>query len=373
MKKLMTIAGTALLTACCLASAICPAQAKASLTATSALKSMGVVNTNNMHIVAFSPDNKYLCAHSREPRDRQHADFRNLVYVFEVRSDNSLSKLHTYEVKVPEIEQITFTPDNNSVLVVTLKGTKLIKIDVPSGVQSTIMEHVKGQPGFRIFPNVLTHNGNELLTQGYYYNENDSCGENVIAVVDWHKSGVAAFTQVSEIDKMQRDTRRNYKAFAENYPSKDVGFMGLTNDNKSWVCYSWVNGKGVKSFDKGEKLLGFWGGGERELYSIQRGPDNYDLIVYDAKADKKFVISEGRTTPYMYLFLSTDGKTALFNDADDRTSTTKMYFAREDENWAIKPIADLSKTIRTGTERLSYDGTKVVQNSPQGLRIVDVK
>lgn len=373
MKKLMMVAGTALLTAFCVAGTVCPAQAKASLTPTSMLKTMGVVNINNMHIVGFSPDNKYMCAHAREPRDRQHADFRNLVYVFEVHLDNSLGKLHTYELKVPEIEQITFAPDSKSVLVSTLKGTKLIKIDVPSGTQSTIMEHIKGQPGFRIFPDIFTHNNGELLTQGYYYNENDSCGENVIATIDWNKSGVAAFTQASEIDKMQRNTRRNYKAFAENYPAKDVGYMGLTSDNNSWVCYSWVADRGVRSFDKGEKLLGFWGGGDRELYSIKRGPDNYDLIVYDAKADKKVFLSEGRTTPYMYLFLSTDGKTALFNDADDRTSTTQMFYAREDENWEIKPVADLNKKVRTGTERISFDGTKVAQNSPQGLRIADIK
>ncbi|MBQ7568109.1 hypothetical protein IJT17_04815 [bacterium] len=373
MKGFMNFGRTALLLGFCFCCTVNTAEANASLTPISALKAKGVYS-DSMHIVGTSPDNRYLCAYGRVTKDSKHNDFRNLLYIFNINADNSIGKVNIFNIKeLPRIEQLAFTPDSKSVVLVGKMGAKVIRLDIESGNVTTIMEHTKGQPGFRVFPLVLINNSGELLVQGYFYDEDGYCGPNTISVLDANKTGVEAFNLFREVDRMQQEARRDYLTFVEYYPRKDVGFMALNNGKNIWNCYKWEADKKIEPFDKAEEVLGFWGGDSRILYSVKRAPNSYDLVVYDAHTNDKIKLSEGRRTPYMYLFLSADGKTALFNDADDNTGTTQLYYAREGEGWEIKPLQDLNKRVRTGTLRIALDGSRAIQHSTQGLRIIDIK
>ena len=371
MKKFCKIGGTLVALALFFSCATQMADAKVALTTTGELKAQGITSSN-MHIVSFSPDGRYLLAHAREPKNNNLRYLENVVYNIPIKSDNTIGKVKAYKIACPRIEQLAYTPDGKAVVITTKEGATFLKLDLASGKVSTIMEHVNGQPGFRCYPNVFTSTADELLIQGYFYDKDGYCGPNSIAVLDASKTGVEAFAYTADLDRAQLSTRKNYKTFAENYPAKDVGFMGM-NSGHDWTCYVWNGGETTKQFDKAKEFLGLWGGANRLLYSVRRDNKNCDLIVYDGKTDKKFMLSEGRATPYMYLFLSGDGKTALFNDADDATSTTKLCYARESEGWEIKPIQGIDKKIRTGPARISFDGTKAAQHSRQGLRIVDVE
>ena len=373
MKCFSNVGKTALVAFCCFCCTLSAAQANASLTTKAELKTKGV-NAKYMEIVGLSPDNKYLCVQGRAVRDAQNDDIRNLVFVFNVNSDNSLGKLKTFTVnEVPRIEQIAFAPDSKSIIIVGQKGAKIVKLDISSGRVTTIMEHVKGQSGFKCFPPVLTYNHGEMLIQGYYYNEHTVCGPNTISILDTNKTGLDAFTQANDLDKMQLETRRGYKNFIETYPRKDIGFMALTKGTGGWDCYRWSDKKGTQEFDKAQAILGFWGGDNRVIYSAQRTPQSFDLIIYDGEKDEKITLSEGRKDPYTYVFLSADGKTALFNEEDDQNKTTKIMYARESEGWEVKPLKDLDRRIRKGSLRISKDGTKAAQHSSQGIRIIDIE
>ncbi len=371
MRKLLTICRTTCLLLLCLVWSASMAQANATLISESGLRSQGITS-RHFSLCCFSPDNKYLCGKAHEPRNRETQNFQNYVYIFPVAPDNTLGKPHIIPVDVPRFDQIAFTPDSKALVLITDVGARFLKIDVATGEVSTIMNHVKGQPGFRAYPAVLTVYDDELLVQGYFYDKDNYSGPNVIASLDYTKTGVDAFKFEYSLHNMQFQTRKDYLTFAETHPRKDIAFMGMNSGN-DWTCYSWIANKGIKKFDKAQELLGFWGGGQRVIYTVKRENGRYDLVVYDALTDKKIMLSEGRSTPYMYVFLSHDGKTALFNDADDSNSTTQLLYAREDDGWKIKPISDLNKRIRTGTVRISDDGNKAAVHSKQGLRVLDIR
>ena len=374
MKRFSNLGKTALVLGFCFCCGLNAADAKATKTSAMDFRAKGI-NAKYLDLICMSPDNKSICFHSREPRDKDHPDFRNNIYIFNVNPDNSLGSYKKYTLTgIPRIEQLNFTPDNKSMIVISKDGATILKLDLASGNVTTIMEHVKGKPGFKCFPKILMHSDGELLIQGYFYDEKTVCGPNTICVLDCNKTGVEAFKLANDIDKMQVMTRRNHDTVIENFTRKDTGFMVMQKKDKNWSCYKWQADQGVKEFDQAQEVPGLWGSEYRLLYSAKRGANSYDLLVYDAKTDEKFNISQGRRTPYSYVFLADDGKTAIFNDLNEQTKTTQIMYARESEGWAPKPIQGLNKRISEGIERISLDGRKVMYlNDDFTLYIADIE
>ncbi|MDO5296318.1 MAG: hypothetical protein Q4F00_06755 [bacterium] len=374
MKRFSNWGKTALVLGFCFCCGLNAAEAKATKTTAMDFRAKGV-NAKYLDLICMSTDNEYICFHSREPRDKDHDDFRNNVYVFKVNADNSLGSYKKYTITgIPSIEQLNFTPDNKSIIMISKMGATILKLDLASGKVTTIMEHIKGQPGFKVFPNILMHSDGELLIQGYFYDKDTFCGPNTICVLNYNKTGLDAFTLASDVDKMQVETRRGHDTVIENFTRKDTGFWVMDNKDKSWSCYRWIDGKGVKEFDHAQEVPGLWGSESRLLYSAKRAPNSYDLVVYDAKTDEKFKISEGRRTPYSYVFLADSGKTAIFNDINEQTKTTQIMYARESEGWAPKPLQGLDRRIPMGIERIALDGRKVMYlNDDFTLYIADIE
>ncbi len=372
MKRFKSLIRTAALLAFCL---ICPsisAWANVTLTPTSALKAKGITS-RYFNVVSISPDNRYVCGYSREfKKINGRLTNSSIIYIIPILANGALGAAQAYVLEdIPRVEQACFTPDSSAVVFTVKAGATFMRLDINSGRISTIMEHKKGQPGFRSYPEIIINSGQEMIAQGYFYDANDYSGRNAIAVLNPYKNGLAAFTLANEIQKAQFSVRQQNKVFTETFPRKDLGFMIIHCDGYC-LFYRWNAAKGIKVYDKGKELLGCWGGGSRLLYSIKRKDNSFDLCLYDGYTDTKTTISNSRPSPYTYLFLSGDGRTAVFNDRDASQGLTSIYYAKESEGWKVRAIRGLSKRLTAGAMRLSYDGSRLLLHNTEGIRVIDV-
>lgn len=370
MKRSSTIAKNLMLVAFVLM-VLAPYCAKASLTTVSSLNSQGITS-RNFNVISISPNNRYICGYAREPRKSGTKQQISTIYILPITSQGSIGKARSYPLEgVNRIEQACFTPDSNSIVFITKAGAEFTRLDIATGTLETIMTYKKGSPGFRSYPEILRNSGNEMLAQGYFYDANNYAGRNIIAVLNPYKSGVGAFTIASDIQKAQQSMRRTNRVFTETFPRKDVGFMTIHIDG-SCMFYRWNDSSGIKNYDKSKELLSAWGGGSRLLYSTKRHDNTCDLCIYDGISDKKITIDSKRKNPYMYVVLSADGRTAIFNDVSEKRDTTTLYYAKESENWKILPVKNIPSKIPTGSMRISDDGTKAIFHNSEGIRILNI-
>ena len=371
MKRLFSISTVIAILAFCSLSAPSTALANVTLTPTAALKAKGITS-RHFNMVAVSPDNRFICGYVREfKKTNGHLLNNTILYIIPILSSGALGSAYAYTLEdVSRVEHACFTPDSRAVVFTTKAGATFMRLDISTGSVATIMEHKKGQPGFRSYPEIITNSGTEMLAQGYFYDANDYAGRNAIAVLNPYKKGISAFTLANEIQRAQFSIRQQNKNFTETFPRKDLGFMTIHSDNYC-LFYRWHAEKGIKCYDKSKELLGFWGGGTRLLYSSKRHDNTYDLCIYDGYSDKKITLSSSRPTPYTYLFLSGNGRTAVFNDRDAQGMTT-IYYARESEGWKIKNIQGLHKRLTSGAMRISFDGTKLLLHNMDGIRVIDI-
>ena len=375
--KFTTISKAAMFAAAVLLCSGGVAQAKVGNTPIVKLNTMGMT-ARNFNLISISPDNKYVCGYVRENPIKRSKKFVYTFYVLDIGPDNTVTKAHAYPVEgVPYIEQACVIPDSSGIIFTTLHGTKFIKLDFASGQMTTIMEHKAGQKGFKLYPDVIINSNGKLLAQGYYYGVNDFATPNIMVEIHPDKTGIEAFTLTSQINDVQDATRKFDEFFSEYWPREDIGFISVHEPDNCHM-YRW-NGKdktnemGVKEYDAGKALQGSWAADARHAYSIQRADGTYDLCIYDAETDQKVDISTAREIPYMYVFLSNDGKTVLFNDTkDDSRGLTTLYYARENEGWEVKPIKD-AKKFNNGRERISLDGSKCAIFNTGGLTILDIE
>ncbi|MBQ7567271.1 hypothetical protein IJT17_00520 [bacterium] len=324
-------------------------------------------------MVSISPDNRYICGYTREVKRINNQPIgTTIMYILPIMGNGAIGQVRAYNLEgISRVEQACFTPDSRAVVFTTKAGATFIRLDIASGAMTTIMEHKKGQPGFRSYPEIIINSGREMIAQGYFYDANDFAGRNAIAVLDPYKTGISAFTLANEIQKAQFSVRQQNRVFTEIFPRKDIGFMTIHCDGHC-LFYRWNAQKGVKCYDRSKELLGAWGGDSRLFYSTKRPDNTYDLCLFDGRTDIKTIITSGRSTPYTYLFLSADGRTAVFNDRDPRQGLTTIYYARESEGWKIHGIKGLSKHLASGAMRISDDGTKLLLHNSDGIRVIDI-
>lgn len=347
------------------------ASADTTLTPNYVLKSKGV-DTHNMQIIAISPDNHYLFAKSRAIPDRKSKKFVHNVHIMNIDHDGSIGRVRTYPMEgVADIEQACFTPDSSAIVFTTKNGSKFIKVDCQSGKTETIMEHIKGEGGFRLDPPVMSLSQNKIIALGHFYDNEDYATPNLITVLDADKKGIEAFASDARDISHVQDALLRGSSSCEVFPRLDVGFI---NVNYSDHCdmFSWDGDRGAKLFETCKALIGFWGSDTKMIYSAQVADGTYELCIYDAKTDEKTVIEEGRAKPYQYVFLSSDGQTAIFNEDDNNNARSIVYKAKASDGWKIQPVKGLERRANSGKERISYDGTKMVIFNPEGIRVADL-
>ncbi len=347
------------------------AYADTTLTPSYVLKAQGL-DMDNMRFVAISPDKHLLCAYSRLYPEKGSKRFINAVHIIPVERNGSLGKVRTYPIEgIPDVNQMNFTPDSEAVVLATRNGSTFIKVDCTTGETTTLMEHIPGQAGFILCPQIMTISDGKLLAQGCFYDKDDVTTRNSIVEIDANKVGVEAFTNASLLEHVQRALRVPGEKFNENFPRLDVGFLSIIYPEHCDL-FSWDGDKGVTKFEVVRALHGAWGGNTRQIYSAQVEDGSNELCVYDAKDNVRYMIEEGRQKPYCNLFLSGNGTTGIFCDGDAESGRYVTYYARDKEGWKVTPIKGLEKRLMKGTARISYDGTMMVLKNPDGIRVIDL-
>lgn len=333
---------------------------------TAEMQSRGVEPTNCQPAV-MSPDGRMLLGLGvGKPEDVKRGAPRTL-WLLNLRSDGHLGDVRRFDLKVPTLEQVAFTPDMTKAVVISRSGATYLLVDLATGAVTTLMDHQKGQKGFRADPTVLwlTKDG-RLLTTGYFYDENDYAGENVIAEIDPSKTGVAAFQAGPNVEQLER----KYKGLEfTNYNTESLGFLG-GKDGKLYKMHRWQPDTGLVLVDESEQFTSMWGAGDRLLYSALRRGGLSELVLYDAPTNTRKVLSDDRKE-YSYLFLSSDASTAVASLVDQQAGKISLFAAREADGFQLRPIEGMQR-VPIGMVRVSGDGERVVLLNKDGLQVVDL-
>lgn len=372
--KLSKIAGCALAgLALAFSLGAAPVQAEATLTPNYVLKSKGI-DIQNTNLVAISPDNRLVCMFSKTTPNPKSKKFVYNIYILNLQRNGGVESVHTYALdKTPDLGQICFTPDSKAIVYTTLQGTKFIKLDLKTGERTTIMEHVKGQPGFVNYPATIIVRGDKMLATGYFYNKEDVATRDSIVELRPDKTGMEAFTDARLIDHVKKAVSPEHAAVSYNFPALDVGFLSTIHDPENCEMFSWDGERDLFKIEDVTELHSYWCGGNREAYSVKTRDGNHKLSVYDAKTDKCVNIAEGLHQPYWYVFLSGDGKTVMFSEGQTGGNAYAIRYAREGEGWKVTPIKGLDKPLTMGKERISLDGNKMVLFNTTGLYVADLE
>ncbi|MGM9998625.1 MAG: hypothetical protein ACI38Q_04435 [Candidatus Bruticola sp.] len=348
------------------------AQADNHFTTAADFKRQGV-DIKNFQPICFSPDSSSILGVVYNGKGSIEKGKKYSLVVLDFSNKLTISRVRKYDIDIPMIEQVTYTLDGKGVVFTSRAGATFQKLDLDTGKITTIMEHKAGVPGFRCYPLLMVHYKDKFLATGFFYDKDDYAERNSLVYLDTNKTGVEAFTKIAETQKAQNKAHRESKNYYECMVSPN--YMFFVDDLGSSVDYTtWKVGDdtlALKTFDKGLKTIGMWSYEDKLLYSVQRTRGNFDLVLYDAATNKKVDIASTQS-PYRDLFLSQDGKTAMFSVFNKDSTRAKTYYARESEGWQVKPIEGYNE-FAFGTQRLAPNGKYMFMVNEKGMRIFEVK
>lgn len=363
----------ALLLSCALLSA--PAvQAEENFVNPTKLKSYGI-DAEKYFLTGFSHDGSFIMLYQpNTPKKKLEGLGFKLFIVNLSPSGNNIESVKEYEVPVTKWEYSMLTPDQKDIIIVTKAGATFVKFNLETGKSTILHENIPGQPGFRAYPQVLHYVDGEIFCTGYFHNEEGLCDVDCNATLDPNKEGVAAFHRVYDVQGMM--VKMAPKAWT--FTKKDMGFFCSEPDNykDTSLMLEWnpPEMSKPKIFDVGKALYAMWGAQNRLLYTMQREDNTFDLVLYDGTTCKKTFLDKGNKDMYFNLFMSADGKTALFTDTKNRVKRAAYFYADEANGWKITPVADFRGQAKPfGEIRISDDGSKMVIKSKQGLTVANVK
>lgn len=367
---------TALVGAMCLLAWSGPAVADEISISKAELQKLGIdVKYARTSISGFSHDGSFITLHQKNPDLKKAGEgYPYELIIVPLTKDGKFGKIRRLPVGPPVTswEYSMLTPDQKELIIVTRSGATFAKINLETGKMETIAEHVAGKPGFRAHPQVLRMVNDEIFAMGYFYTGDDFADVDCTATFDPTKKGDLAFKRVHDIELMEAKLKpRNYV-----FTAKDCAFYAVPKGKNHMEMYVWnpPNFEKPTKFDEGADLFSFWGSSGRIAYTMQKPNSLFDLIIYDAKTNKKTVIAADTKDPYLNIFLSEDGSTVLVTDSANRVQRAQFFYADEQTGWKLQPVADLgNRTARFGQVRISEDGKKMAVYSQAGLMVCDVK
>jgi len=248
---------------------------------------------------------------------------------------------------------------------ITRSGATWLVLDLQSGQVRTFHEHASGQPGFRSHPPILRNEGGRLLATGYFYDEQDFGGPNVLAEVDPSQTGVAAFKKTAEVGSVQR-TFKNLAIYS--YTAGDRGFFCNQEGKQLFRLYRWVAGSEPVQIDEAQRFTAYDAAGDSAAYSARRSEGTNELVLFDASSGKRKVLATSEH-PFLYVTLSRDGTRVV---ATRLVRDRVMYFvASPGTGMELKPVPGLPRA-RAGALRMTSDGRKFCLFNSEGLRVVDI-
>ncbi|MBN9418525.1 hypothetical protein ABS71_15790 [bacterium SCN 62-11] len=321
------------------------------------------IDTRNFSVFHVAGDGRTILASDEPDFTLKKKGILRRLFLIKLTPALKIESVKKYDLPIPKIEQANFTPDLQSVVISSKRGSDIHKLDLGDGKLSPIMTHSPGTAGFRIHGDVFSNYGGKLYTVGYFYDENDVAEKDVMAEVNPTLTGKAAFTQLVEIAPIQRQL--NGIRTESLLSPQGMLFYTADKTGEKWGAFRWSPSKGVELIDKDGTLIGSWGEGPFGVYCMKR-TSGYDVTLINAQTGQKTPIYQGSDS-MMNPCLSNEGNTVVLSHANPDKSAT--YWVAQDTD-GYKP-RKIGENLAPATTRISHDGQVIcLYQGSKGLVLI---
>ena len=311
------------------------------------------------------------------------------LWVFDF-SGKSRSSLKTSEILIPcsDFDNATLTHDGKICLIIAERGSKFIKVDLPTKKVTTLFEHKKGNPGFRCDTGeIQTYYTGKIGATGYFYDEKDQIRFRAITYIDPNKTGASIFTEAININEFELKLGNRPGTDLEWVELGQCFWMGRINktgnskiDEKNKVvvdeknktknavlCY-WDRGKNT-ILDEAKYFIHFAAGKDKIIYTVVDNIfESKDGKTINYENPRTYIIDKNKNriqvNPsnklYQNLAMSkNNGSTAIITDRNMMTTTDSYYYGKEANGFKMVPVDGQTNTPMS-VIRLSANGNAYV-------------
>jgi hypothetical protein len=330
------------------------------------LRSKGI-DTRNFSVFHVAGDGRTVLISDEPDFTVKRKGVLRRLFLVKLTPAMKIESVKKYDLPIPRIEQANFTPDLQSVVISSKRGADIHRLDLADGKLTVLVSHTPGTAGFRIHGDVFSNYAGKLYTVGYFYDENDQAGKDVMVEVNPSMTGKEAFTQLVEIAPIQRQLGG---IRIESLLSPQ-GMLFYTSDKAGakWAVFRWSPPKGLEKIDESGAVVGTWGEGPLGVYCMKR-PGGTEVTLVNAQNGQKTQIyqgPDGMTNPC----LSNEGNTVVVSHLNaDKTVT--FWAAQDTDGFKPRKIAE---NYWPATTRISHNGQVVClyQGPSKGLVLIKLE
>ncbi len=291
---------------------------------------------------------------------------QGLVYKFwiiEFQGDDR-DKVKFSEILLPitEFQQTKISSDGKLVLITGNKGTKFLLIDVPTKKLTVLFDHKKGEPGFKSEVGLISWFVDRFCTWGYFYNGKNQLTSTGMTDIDLSKQGLSMFTLAQSTAEFEK----KYPAWYTEWVSSTQCYFiyKKKGSKKDYVCF--FDKGSVKEIDQSSHIVSEASAANKIVYCATREGNKLETLVKDAVLGKTWVLTRDNK-PYTYMFVARDkGDTVIISYVDIKKVSMSCFYAREQEDFKLKPIATLQKKpmcmlrlAAYGNVYVTFDGNEI--------------
>jgi hypothetical protein len=285
-----------------------------------------------------------------------------ILRIFKFDTYNRILGIKSVLLPVSDIDNIAVDRKGKIAVIISQYGTEFLKVNLQSGKIKILFKHTKGKPGFRaqIF---LGYRDGNFIAQGYFYDSKGYWLSNAVAKLNLsHPNSSNFFSKTWNIGKTFKQLG-NVKSWW--IVSGSEGFIAAQKGEKVNL-YHFDNGK-ITHLDTAKAYGGFAAANHRILYFALRPNGIRQTIIKDTLSGKTWILENSRT-PYLYPYLSENGKIAVFALLNLKLARISFFYARQTDNFKVHPLKNLQNVL-LGVFRLSGNGKRYSFQNKNGLFI----
>lgn len=285
----------------------------------------------------------------------------NRFWLFKLNSDLKVESVKKYDLPIYSIEQANFTPDLKSVVISSKRGSDIHQLNLEDGTLSVLQTHTPGEPGFRIHSDIFSLYLGKLYTVGYFYDKDDTAGDEQLVEIDVTKTGKDAFTPLVEMAPIQKQLE-GLRIASTLHPQ--AMFFYSQPKVGPYLVQRWTPAGGLQKLDEGERVMGTWGEGPLAVYTIRRGSST-DVVMAGPSGDKNVI----HTAPENIVnpCLAKDGNTVVVATENSPSDVT-FWVGQDTDGFKLRKLAE---KMQRCTLRISHNGQVVgMYNGITGLTLV---
>ncbi|MGV8119110.1 MAG: hypothetical protein AB2L14_05025 [Candidatus Xenobiia bacterium LiM19] len=322
------------------------------------------INLKRFTMLGLSGDGKIMTA--QEKVSDLKLIQKGLVYKFWIiefqGEDREHVKFSEILLPITEFQQTKISSDGKLVLITGNKGTKFLLIDVPTKKLTVLFEHKTGQPGFKSEVGLVSWFVDKFCIWGYFYNSKSEMTSYGMATVDLSKQGVSIFSLAQSTTEFEKQYRAWYTEWVS--PTQCYFIYKKKGTKIDRICFF---DKGtVKELDQTSHTVSEASAANRIVYCATREGKKVETLVKDAVQGKTWILSK-ENKPYTYMFVAREkGDTVIVSYVDIKKNSMSCFYAREQEDFKLKPIAALQnkpmcmlRLAAYGNVYATFDGNEI--------------